>query len=102
MKKEMRGQHLSVMKCWNISKSQMGHALKNILKRHQSMINGVLIPNISRMPISTYTTLELEASTPNLFGSSNFIQSINDGEQMVTKVNMLHSHSKNMAIVAFD
>jgi hypothetical protein len=102
MKKEMRRQHLNVMKCWNISKSQMGHALKNILKRHQSMINGVLILNISRMPIFTYTTLKLEASTPNLFGSLDFIQSTNDGEQMMTKANMLHSHSKNIAKVASD
>jgi hypothetical protein len=63
----------------------MRHALRNISKRHQNMINGVFIPNIFRMPIFTYTTLELEASTPNLFGSFNFIQSINDDEQMVTK-----------------
>jgi hypothetical protein len=54
------------------------------------------------MPISTYTTLELEASTPNLFGSLDFIWSTNDGEQMVIEANMLHSQSKNMAIVAFD
>ncbi len=50
-----------------------GHVLRNILKRHQSMINGVLKTNIYRMPISTYTTLELEASTPNLFGSLDLI-----------------------------
>jgi hypothetical protein len=79
----------------------MGHALRNILKRHQSMINGVFIPNISRMPISTYTTLELEASTPNLFGSLDFIWSTSDGEQIMTEANMLHSQSKNMAIMAF-
>jgi hypothetical protein len=65
------------------------HASRNVLNRHQSMMNGVPTHN-SMMPIPTSSTHEPKASTFNLLGSLDLRPSIDNGEWMVTKVKMLH------------
>ncbi len=81
-------------------KTTNGHVLKNVLKRHQKMINDIPIPN-SMMPIFTSTILKLKSSTPNLFGSLDFRPSTSDLEQMVTKAWMLHNQEHGNDGISF-
>jgi hypothetical protein len=82
-------------------KATYGHASRNFLKRCQSMIDGIPIPN-PRMPTSTSITPKLEVSTctPNLFKSLGFKPFTRDGEKMMFKAKMLHNQSKSMAMMA--
>jgi len=81
-------------------KATYGHTSRNFLKRCQSMIDGIPIPN-PRMPTPTSITPKLEVSTPNLFRSLNFKPFTSDGERMMSKIKMLHNQSKNMVMMAF-
>ncbi len=76
-------------------KATNGHATRNVLKRHQSCIDGVVI-------LETPSSSQFEPTTPTSYPSP-FLDNApfgNDGEKSMTKSEMLESQSRNMAIMA--
>jgi hypothetical protein len=80
-------------------KATYAHASRNFLKRCQSVIDGIPIPN-PRMPTPTFITPKLEVSTLDYFRSLNFKPFTSDDEWMLSNTHMLHNQSKSMAMMA--
>ncbi len=76
-----------------------GHASRNVLKKCQSMIDGVPVFHF-KTPILTSISPKPKGFKPNLFAFINSRPFASDGEWTMTKVTMLYSQSKNMAIMA--
>lgn len=63
-------------------KAKNGHAIKNILKKHQSLIDGAFMLKTSTL---TFSCVELVSSTINLNAFLNFRPSLSEGENAMTK-----------------
>jgi hypothetical protein len=82
-----------VLKCL---KAACGHAIRNALKKHQSLIDGTSIPILETPGSSWFEPITRKSYiSPSLDSTP----SGSDGEKSMTKSEMLHSQSKKMAIV---
>jgi hypothetical protein len=69
-------------------KAKSGHAINNILKKHQSLIDGAFM---SKTLILTFSYVDLLTSTINLNAFLNFRPSLSEGEKAMTKSRELQS-----------
>jgi hypothetical protein len=69
-------------------KAKNGHAIKNVLKKHQNLIDGAFMSKTSTF---TFSYVKLLSSTINLNAFLNFRPSLSEGEKAMTKSRELQS-----------
>jgi hypothetical protein len=80
-------------------KTTNGHALRNVLKRHQSIIKGTSSPSSQSSPNSTHNPNPMSNETHGMSSRLATPPHVPTFECFMTKFEMLQSQSKRMAII---
>jgi hypothetical protein len=81
-------------------KTNDGHASRNALKRHQSIIEGTSNPSFQSSPNSTHNPSPMYNETPRLSSRPATLPLVPTFERPMTKFEMLQSQSKSLATIA--